>query len=604
MGIELGQHLKFVQEHTDSVRLYGGGYYFDGPSTESVAGWRSRLAADISSDISVGARFQRDDERGSQGFLEATVRFPFGHKQSYRREGLRARLDDAPERDIDIITGEAVTSAVSAPTLIPVLNATTGNPQEVLHVDNTAAGGGDGTFETPFNTLVSAEGAASAHTIIYVRAGDGGSTNQDQGITLNQTGQQLIGAGTDFVHSGAILIAATNAPVITNINANSDGITVNADNIAVAGVTVDGATRDGILIEADGGATSVQNVTITNVTARNNRMGIYIHGTNGGNVSAKVENSVTTANSQHGMAVYDDTNGTFTVDLGGGSMGSTGNNVLTGNTLEDLAVEYDGGTLSAQNNWWGQASGADTDDPSIGIDPQIYYGAPINDGLIGNWTFDNEWTTNTIAYDRSGQGNNGTLQGGLSLADQVVGQNRQALDFDGSDDFVEITNIINPTEITVLSTARSNTPTWNDNGWLVSNRTAGNNGGFILHPDVGSRSVSGYVYTNSYRSATYTPIDIQVNSSYAYSYDGNTINIFYNGANVGSNSTPNGPIIYNGAIGSTSIGRDEVHTRYGAGVIDDTRIYNRALSASEISELYRMNTSSTVDTSGFLTAAP
>lgn len=39
-------------------------------------------------------------------------------------------------------------------------------------------------------------------------------------------------------------------------------------------------------------------------------------------------------------------------------------------------------------------------------------------------------------------------------------------------------------------------------------------------------------------------------------------------------------------------------------VIDDTRIYNRALDPTEISELYRMDTSSTVNTSNFLAAAP
>jgi hypothetical protein len=41
-----------------------------------------------------------------------------------------------------------------------------------------------------------------------------------------------------------------------------------------------------------------------------------------------------------------------------------------------------------------------------------------------------------------------------------------------------------------------------------------------------------------------------------------------------------------------------------AGQIDDVRIYNRALSATEIAELYRMDTTSTVTFTGFLNAAP
>lgn len=330
LGWELGSKIDFIRNHTDSFRVYGGAYYFDGPNTQDLAGLRARFTADVTENIQLGARFQRDDERGSQGFLEATLRFPFGYKKSYRKEGLRARLDESPERDIDIVTGEQITDSGDR---VQVLNSATGQAQEVLTVDNTAAGGGDGSAETPFNTLAAAEAAASAHTIIYVKRGDGTSTNQDQGIILNKTGQQLIGSGTNFLYetgifttaNGAnptsILIAAASAaPTIGNINAGQDGVRVTADDITLAGFTVDngGTGRDGIVVEADGAAASAQNITIQNVTTQNDRMGIYLHGTNSGAVSAKVQNSITTSNSQHGIAVYDDTDGTFEVDLGGG----------------------------------------------------------------------------------------------------------------------------------------------------------------------------------------------------------------------------------------------------------------------------------------------
>ncbi|MCB1318126.1 MAG: inverse autotransporter beta domain-containing protein, partial [Leptospiraceae bacterium] len=184
LGWELGSQIDFIKDHTDSVRVYGGAYYFDGDNTENVAGWRTRFTADVTENIQFGARFQRDDVRGSQGFLEATFRFPFGHKKSYRKEGIRARLDESPERDIDIVTGEQVTDSGDR---VQVLNTATAAAQEVLHVDNTAAGGGDGSAENPFNTLAAAESAASAQTIIYVHTGDGGTTGQDQGVTLDKT---------------------------------------------------------------------------------------------------------------------------------------------------------------------------------------------------------------------------------------------------------------------------------------------------------------------------------------------------------------------------------------------------------------------------------
>lgn len=46
----------------------------------------------------------------------------------------------------------------------------------------------------------------------------------------------------------------------------------------------------------------------------------------------------------------------------------------------------------------------------------------------------------TNVYDRSGNGNDGILKGGLTNSDQSEGQNRQQLNFDGVNDFVEISD--------------------------------------------------------------------------------------------------------------------------------------------------------------------
>lgn len=624
LGLELGQYSEFIRENTDRFQIYAGGYYFDGPSTENVSGWRTRFTADVTKNIQFGARFQRDDVRGSQGFLEATFRFPFGQKRSFRKHGVRARLDESPERDIDIVTNEVI---IDTGDRVQVLNTNTGAAQEVLHVDNSAAGGGDGSAENPFNSLSDAQAASSSHTIIYVNAGDGSDTNQDQGIALNQTGQQLIGSGVNFVYDnekfttansseplGATVIApATSAPVISNTNVNGDGVTVSADNITVAGIRVDGSGRDGIKVIADGAGASAQNITIESVTTQNNRQGIYIHATNGGSASARVQNAITTSNSQHGIAVYDDTTATFTADLGGGELGSTGNNVLAGNTLEDLAVEYDGRALSAQNNWWGQASGPDTDTPDIGIAPQIYYGAPINDGLVGHWTFDDEWTTNTTAYDRSGLGNDGTLQGGLSLADQVTGINGEALEFDGSNDFVEMGDVLDmgTNDWTIIAWIRTNNP--NDGFYVSKSRAAAQNFRYGARvrsngtsapffqgnggADINWSNGSILIDDNNWHMIT-SVFDRDLNlSNYVNSVldKGEDIS-HWDGLDVQSNN----PF----RIGSYTASNNVSRLRPFDGEIASVKILSRTLDASEISELYRMDTSSSVNTSSFLTSAP
>lgn len=619
--IELGVPMPFFDKITDSTRVYAGGYYFDSKNTDHVAGGRFRFTADVTPDVAVGTRLQYDNIRNSQAFLEATIRFPFGQKSSYRKNGLHARLADSPERDIDIVTGGKVTDSGLAK---PVLNATTGQAQQVLHVDNAAAPGGDGSVERPFNTLAAASAASTTGGIIYVNTGNGTSAGQNQGIVLNKQGQQLIGAGTDFIFDGnrftvnggggpqsIVIKPASTAPLITNLNANSDGVTVSADNVMVSGVRVSGATRDGIVVRASGAGTSAQNVQISNVTTTGNRMGIYIHGTNGGAVSAMVQRSVATGNTQHGMAIYDDTNSAFAADLGGGTMGSVGRNVLAGNTLEDLAVDLDGGTLFARNNWWGQATGADTDAPNVGVRPQIYYGAPINDGLVSHWTFDTEWMNGATAYDRSGQNNNGVLQGGLSATNLVAGGKRQAIQMDGVNDYMSTTIQYNdPNQFTIA--AGYNTALANGMKIVAfENDQVGtgsiNRDRHIWMGTDGLLRFGVYDGNTDEIAAGVTTNNSQDHYAIATVGPGGAMTFYVDGAQIGTNTSTN-PQDYAGywrigaysALGWTNGSAGG----YFNGRVDDVRVYNRALTPGEIAEIERMSTSSIVDTGSFLTGQP
>ena len=610
LGLELGTWSKTLEKHTDGVRVYAGGYYFDGDHTESVSGWRTRIAADITEDIQIGTRLQRDDVRGTQGFVEATIRFPFGAKKSYRREGIRARLDTSVERDIDIVTAAEITDPGDR---VPLINKETGAPQEILFVDNSAANGGDGSNENPFNRLADAENAASAHTIIYVRSGDGTRSNQDRGITLNKEGQQLIGSGSAFVFDGdrfstangaspssVVIAKAGTAPVIGNLDAEEDGVRITADNVKISGITVDNANigRDGIVVEADGAANSATNVTIENVTVQNNRMGIYVHGTDGGAISAKVQQSIATSNSQHGIAVYDDTNGEFEVDLGGGSMGSAGYNVLAGNRLEDLAVEYDGRQLSAMNNWWGQASGAYQSTPAGALKPQIYYGAPINDDLVGHWTFDTEWTSASTAFDRSGEGNDGDPGNAAEIPILSNNVRGSVLNSTGGEyviiphsDSLDITG-----DITIVSWVNMST---SFAGWRAILQKGGtcatSDRAYALYTNSGSLGGSS---RNCDVPRDPTDRSDGVWFHMAYTASSTSGLSYYDTVHLGTANGNHQPSSTNNDL---TIG---VLNTVPSTMLDDVRIYSRALDPAEISELYRMNTSSSVNTGGFLTSNP
>ena len=350
--IELGARLPVFEQSVDSIRVYGGGYHFDGDETPDVTGWRARVSADVTSWMQVGARFQKDSERGSQGFLEATLRFP--GKASFRREGLRARLDESPERDIDIVTGSAITDSGIGK---PVLNET-GNPQRVLHVDNTASGDGKGTKDRPYATLKAAEAAMKPYDVIYVREGDGGTTGQDLGIVIDKPGVKLIGSGVDLVYegnrvtgaaagtsTGTVLAAATAAPVITNATPPptpvgtdpyaGNAVLIRSPNATVAGINVSYATFNGIYAllndGVDYGELQIHNVTaydndyegirvdvtkygsylhdlnVTDVLLQNNRRGIWIFSyTDAVIARSNISNAVATGNSNSGVQMRSD----------------------------------------------------------------------------------------------------------------------------------------------------------------------------------------------------------------------------------------------------------------------------------------------------------
>lgn len=258
VDLELGYKLGFLDGVTDATRIYAGGYHFEGDRAEDVSGWRTRFTSDITQDIQIGARYQHDDVRGSQTYLEATIRFPFGNKKSYQEHGLRSRLDESPERDIDIVSNEAVIDAGLTNTQL--LNAQTGLVQNIIHVDNTN-GAGTGTAADPFNTLAAAQAAAGVNDLIYVHRGDGTTTGMNAGITLNDAGQMLAGSGADLEFNtdrfrvsggGSIsqpIIAATSAPVITN--GGGAGVLINADDVFVSGITIDAAATSGINMFSD-----------------------------------------------------------------------------------------------------------------------------------------------------------------------------------------------------------------------------------------------------------------------------------------------------------------------------------------------------------------
>lgn len=632
---EVGYKLGVLEDTWfDDTRVYGGAYHFDAKNTDAMTGTRFRVETAPFEWLRFGAEGQRDNIRGETGFVEARIRVPLDFWRGVRHgparpEGILKRLDTRIARDVDVVTQTGTVTDTRSET---VLNAATGTAQKVYVVDNTADPGGDGSAENPFNTLAAAQGAASAHGIVYVKRGDGTSAGMNAGITLASAGQKLIGSGVDLtfdadtmrapgipgLSDGATVVAAAVSPVITNAAGN--GVTITGDSVEVAGITVSGAsdngiyaynaddvtirdvtasgsTNDGIKVEASGAGVSVTGVSVEDVTAVGNRNGIRLYAQTDASLAAKVEGSAATGNAQHGIIVYDDsTAGSVDADLGGGSQGGAGLNAITGNTLEDLALDTDGAAVSAQSNWWGQAGGPATTD--------LYEGAPIDTGLVGHWMFDDG--AGGIATDRSGNGNDGTLTNGPTW---TTGQLNGALSFDGVNDVVSVphnASIDLPDILTVSVWIKGNAVLDNYSSIVQKGAFAGQKGYSVQILDFGPTTFV-RVDTNTFNQnlgANSFPNVITNTWRHLVAILDNGMHNAYTDAIL----TRSTAYLHTGGLSNTlalSIGR-RIYDNTNAfnGLIDDVRIYNRALSAPEIAELYRMDATGTVTATGALAAPP
>jgi len=209
----------------------------------------------------------------------------------------------------------------------------------------------------------------------------------------------------------------------------------------------------------------------------------------------------------------------------------------------------------------------------------------LDSGLVGYWKFDEG--SGTTVGDSSGNGNTGTINGATWTSDSVSGQ---ALDFDGLDDYIEIqdsTSLHISNTITVAAWVKydaiENDP---DTNAVVTKRSG--ESGFSLHiVSDHLRFNVGSTYFNHVEGATV----LQPGEWYHLvgTYDGTTQKVYVNGSLDGSKSysdqlSSNTAPLFVGLYISGETGE-----KYGyfPGVIDEIRVYNRALNADEIKELYQ-----------------
>jgi hypothetical protein len=209
------------------------------------------------------------------------------------------------------------------------------------------------------------------------------------------------------------------------------------------------------------------------------------------------------------------------------------------------------------------------------------------DGLIAWYPF------NGSANDESGNNNNGTLIGGITPTIDRFGNANGAFLFDGSTGYVQVPNsssLQSPTTAITLSG-------WIylnglDNTWgpacIVNKSTSSNYGQYILHystwegPYIGMTLNGGTMGIGIHFD---NPFNYQSWYFVAATWDGDTAKIFVDGIEISSNPLT-GVIEPDTNAVLLGLNTPGDYFNFLDGKLDGIRIYNRALSESEIMALY------------------
>ncbi len=205
----------------------------------------------------------------------------------------------------------------------------------------------------------------------------------------------------------------------------------------------------------------------------------------------------------------------------------------------------------------------------------------LQSGLVGYWPFCGN------ANDASGNGNNGTVNDATLTSDRF-GNANSAYSFDGVDDYIDLGSYIlnSPQEYTIDLWAKFNNSTFS---YLFGQAT---NGEIQIQLDGSGNIKSWTKLTNGGNVSAGTSIPDYSNWHHVTAIFNNNTKIlqFIIDGNVYTSTIPNNVNIQN-FNGPALFGRQSnVNANFFNGLLDDVKIYNRALTLSEVQDLYNLST--------------
>ena len=363
---------RFAQEH--AARVYGGWYYFVDDDGDRIVGASARVQANIAYGLDSAVQITNDNFYNTRAFF--TVSWTFGPLR---------RSESAASTGADRL-GEHVTRnyTVLAPTRtrldsdVVADDPQSGTPYTFAHVDSAAAPGGNGTVNSPFQTIAAAQ--AANDDIVFVHAN---SVFHGSAATITMSpGQAIMGDGAGIQHTieipqlGSLVLphaaAGSSLPVLDSATGTA---VVLASNTIFSGFSITNSVGNGIY------GNGVSNVLIDNVNVNHaGADGIQLLNSTGAVVFANT--SITNA-AGDGLAIL---GGSASVTFAGQIAGSQGHDLNVSNTS--------GGTVDLTNAQF-------TGSGSQGILLQ-------NDA--GDVNFNNLTVTNSAGRGIDIEGASGTMQ--------------------------------------------------------------------------------------------------------------------------------------------------------------------------------------------------
>jgi hypothetical protein len=197
-------------------------------------------------------------------------------------------------------------------------------------------------------------------------------------------------------------------------------------------------------------------------------------------------------------------------------------------------------------------------------------------GLVAAYSFD-EGNGSTL-YDASGKGRNGTLSGPIWSG---AGRNGGALSFDGVNDFVRVDDHADLDLTTGMTLEAWVNPSSLSGKWrTVLFKEQSGHMTYSLYANTDAGRPTAQAYVGGQKDAVGTAaLATNAWTHLASTYDGSALRLYVNGTLVKTTALSGAMAV---STGQLKLGGNGVWSEWFAGLMDDVRIYNRALTASEI----------------------